>query len=433
MDGGLVSADAGTAATSFPVPDEPVPAGLRARVLGWAVRVLAARAAARSGVALVESCAPLPTGPAIIVHGADAVARRIGTDRLIGFGEAFVNGEWDSPDPAAALTALAAHMPTLVPGWIQRLRPLTAAARPSTESGTPEHVQANVSHHYDLSNELFAGFLDETLTYSGALFSATALPDVDRGVTRAPAPGRPRPGALAAAQRAKIDRLLDAAAVGPGTRVLEIGTGWGELCRRAAQRGAVVRSVTLSVEQRDLARRRIAEAGLSHAVTIDLLDYRNVAGRYDAVVSVEMIEAVGAAHWEEYFAALARLCAPGGRIALQAITMPHDRMLATLHTYTWIQKYVFPGGMLPSTEAITEAARTAGLSVRKRHRFGPHYAETLRIWRETFLAVADSLPPPADSPRFRRLWEFYLAYSEAGFRSGYLDVQQILLTAGDDR
>lgn len=405
----------------------PVPTGLRARVLGRAARVLLARAAARSGVAVTTAADPVSAAPTIVLHSPDAVHRRIGTSRLIGLGEAYVAGEWDCPDLVAALTALAEQMPQLVPRWLQSLRRLAATARPGTEVGTPDHVRDNVSHHYDLSNELFVRFLDETLTYSSALFSPVEIPDGEPGVTHAGAAVDSPWPALADAQRAKIDRLLDAAGVGPGTRLLEIGTGWGELCLRAAARGATVRSVTLSTEQRDLAVERIARAGLSDRAQVDLLDYRRVDGVYDAVVSVEMIEAVGAEHWDEYFGTLARLAAPHGRIALQAITMPHDRMLATLRTYTWIQKYVFPGGMLPSTEAVTAAARSAGLAVLTRHRFGAHYAQTLRLWRERFLADPDSLPPPADAPGFRRLWEFYLAYSEAGFRSGYLDVQQIVL------
>ncbi|ADG80163.1 Cyclopropane-fatty-acyl-phospholipid synthase OS=Tsukamurella paurometabola (strain ATCC 8368 / DSM / CCUG 35730 / CIP 100753 / JCM 10117 / KCTC 9821 /NBRC 16120 / NCIMB 702349 / NCTC 13040) OX=521096 GN=Tpau_3585 PE=3 SV=1 [Tsukamurella paurometabola] len=413
-----------TAPTAF----VPAPTGLRAAVLGRGARILLRRAARRSGVHLIRPGDPVPAGPVLTLIDPDAVARRIGTARLIGFGESYVAGEWDSPDLAAALTALAERMPALVPRWVQLLRPLAAVARPHTEVGTEDHVQDNISHHYDLSNELFARFLDETLTYSSALFCTTELPDSEPGVTRAPQVAEPAYAVLADAQRAKIDRLLDAAGVGPGSRVLEVGTGWGELCLRAARRGATVRSVTLSVEQRDLARRRMAEAGLSDVVQIELRDYRDVRGRYDAVVSVEMIEAVGAAHWDEYFAVLARVLAPGGRIALQAITMPHDRMLATLHTYTWIQKYIFPGGMLPSTEAIAAAAGRAGLTVRARHRFGAHYGQTLRLWRERFRTEPQTLPPPADSPEFRRLWEFYLAYSEAGFRSGYLDVQQIVLT-----
>ncbi len=207
--------------------------------------------------------------------------------------------------------------------------------------------------------------------------------------------------------------------------MLEIGTGWGELCIRAAARGAHVRSVTLSAEQQRLARQRVAEAGLSDRVEIDLCDYRDIEGRYDAVLSMEMVEAVGYRFWPTYFQTLDRLVTPGGRVAIQAITMPHDRMLASRNTHTWIQKYIFPGGLLPSTEAIigiTESStrlRTVDMfSLR------PHYAETLRIWRERFVERRDSLAELGFDDVFHRMWELYLAYSEAGFRSGYLDVYQ---------
>src|SRR5262249_48291670 len=186
---------------------------------------------------------------------------------------------------------------------------------------------------------------------------------------------------LADAQRRKIDRLLDSAHVGPGSRVLEIGTGWGELCLRAAARGARIRSITLSAEQQRLAQQRGAAAGPSDRVTIELCDYRDAVGRYDAVLSVEMIEAVGYRFWPTYFDTLDRLVAPGGRVAIQAITMAHDRMLATRNTYTWIQKYIFPGGMLPSTEAIMSITeRDTRLRTVDMYSLRPHYAETLRMW-----------------------------------------------------
>jgi cyclopropane-fatty-acyl-phospholipid synthase len=269
-----------------------------------------------------------------------------------------------------------------------------------------------VARHYDLSNELFAEFLDETMTYSSALFTdlPASWPD------------------LAAAQRRKIDRLLDITQVRAGSRVLEIGTGWGELCIRAAARGAHVRSVTLSVEQQRLARRRVAAAGLSDRVQIDLCDYRDV-GRgddpYDAVVSVEMIEAIGYHSWPRYFTTLDRLVRPGGRLAIQAITMPHARMLTTRNTHTWIQKYIFPGGLLPSTQAIAGiTARRTGLRTVDMASLRPHYAETLRLWRERFTQRRDRLAHLGFDEVFGRMWELYLAYSEAGFRSGYLDVHQ---------
>ncbi|MGW4304291.1 class I SAM-dependent methyltransferase [Streptomyces sp. NPDC004646] len=352
-------------------------------------------------------------GPLIEIRDPDAFHSRVGTGGLIGFGESYMAGEWAAPDLVSALTVLAAHAAELVPAPLQRLRGLWAPGQPAARRNTADGARDNISHHYDLSNDLFALFLDDTLSYSAAVF---------RGF---PAEW----SLLAAAQHRKIDRLLDLAAVGEGTRLLEIGTGWGELALRAAARGAHVTSLTLSREQRDLALRRVREAGLTDRVTVELRDYREAHGTYDAIVSVEMIEAVGAEFWPVYFRTLEARLAPGGRAALQAITMPHERMLASRDTHTWIQKYVFPGGLLPSTEAVEQTVREhTGLAVARRDAFGAHYAETLRLWRERFTDRADEVAALGFDAVFRRLWTFYLAYSEAGFRSGYLDVQQYLLT-----
>ncbi|WPP32965.1 cyclopropane-fatty-acyl-phospholipid synthase family protein [Streptomyces sp. CL7] len=354
-------------------------------------------------------------GPLMRVHDPAAFHARVGRHGLVGFGESYMAGEWDAPDLVGTLTVLAANAADLVPAPLQRLRGLWALRQPRERRNTPDGARANISAHYDLSNDLFALFLDETLTYSSALF---------RGL---PA----RWELLAAAQRRKIDRLLDLADVGPGTRLLEIGTGWGELALRAAARGARVTTLTLSREQRSLARERIRAAGLDERVSVELCDYREARGTYDAVVSVEMIEAVGAEFWPVYFRAIDDRLEPGGRLALQAITMPHARMLATRDTYTWIHKYVFPGGLIPSTRAIEETARErTALRLARRDGFGAHYAETLRLWRERFTERADDVAALGFDEVFRRLWIFYLAYSEAGFRSGYLDVQQYLFTKG---
>ncbi|BAH50533.1 class I SAM-dependent methyltransferase [Rhodococcus opacus] len=370
--------------------------------------------------------------PRMIIRNPDAFARRVGTGGLIGFGESYMAGDWTSPDLAAVLSVFASRMATLIPRPLQRLRALYVAKHPAQERNTEQNTRSNISRHYDLSNEMFETFLDETLTYSSALFSSTpARVGQVRDVTvlRAPVPQvAPKWDDFVDAQRRKIDRLLDEAGVGAGTRLLEIGTGWGELCIRAAERGAVVRSVTLSSEQQSLARRRVAEAGHSDAVQIDLLDYRNVDGEYDAIVSVEMIEAVGHQYWATYFRVLDRLLAPGGRVALQAITMPHDRMLQTRNTYTWVHKYIFPGGFLPSTEAIESiTAEHTALRVRERLSMGQHYAETLRLWKERFAAHSSQAEELGFDETFRRMWHFYLCYSEAGFRSGYIDVQQLVL------
>ena len=269
-------------------------------------------------------------------------------------------------------------MATLIPDFLQRLRGLYIPKQPRSERNSTQNTRSNISRHYDLSNEMFELFLDGTMTYSSALFE-----DLSVGAT-------PSWDVFAAAQHRKIDRLLDGAGVGPGSRVLEIGTGWGELAIRAAQRGATVRSVTLSVEQQELAAKRISAAGLADRVQVDLLDYRQVQGEYDAVVSVEMIEAVGHQYWGSYFQTIDALLAPGGRAAIQAITMPHDRMLATRNTYTWVHKYIFPGGFLPSVRAIEDVTeRMTTLRVRERMSMGDHYAQTLRLWDERFSARTD--------------------------------------------
>ncbi len=355
-----------------------------------------------------------PTAPRMLIHDPGGFAGRIADSGLIGFGESYMAGEWSAPDLPGVLTVLAAHIDRLVPQSLQTLRTLCLPRLPRGMRATESGAARNAAHHYDLSNDFFALWLDETMTYSAADFDRLDPPPVW--------------GDLAAAQRRKIDRLLDAAGVGPGSSVLEIGTGWGELAIRAAARGATVRSVTLSREQRRLARERVTAAGLADRVTIDLLDYRAVDGRYDAVVSVEMIEAVGYDYLPDYLTTLERVLAPGGRIALQAITMPHDRMLASRRTYTWVHKYIFPGGFLPSEMLLSQRlSEHTGLRVVQRQEIGPHYAHTLRLWRERFTAETERVAAQGFDRIFRRMWRLYLAYSEAGFRSGYLNVVQLVL------
>ena len=397
-----------------------VPSGPVAAASAVVADRLLRRAAARLPLRLVYPDGVVgaadPTAPTMVIHRPDALARRIGRHGLIGFGESYMAGEWsckESPhDLTQVLTVFASSVADLVPGTLQRLRPIAPAFRPRWRSANRDQARRNVAEHYDLSNDLFAEFLDETMTYSCALFAQL--------------PARtPKWPDLAAAQRDKIDRLLDVAGVQDGSRVLEIGTGWGELCIRAASRGAHVRSVTLSAEQQHLARLRVAAAGLSDSVQIDLCDYRDAEGCYDAVVSVEMIEAVGYQAWPRYFATLEQLVRPGGRVAIQAITMPHERMRASRNTRTWIQKYIFPGGLLPSTRVIADITeRHTGLRTVDMTSLRPHYAETLRLWRERFTQRRDALAHLGFDEVFGRMWELYLAYSEAGFRSGYLNVYQ---------
>ncbi len=363
-------------------------------------------------------------GPMIEVHRPDELYARLARDQLIGFGEAYLTGAWDEGDAASPgalgefLAVLAADVGSLVPGPLQRLRQLVVTRRPRSDRGSRRNTRTNVAHHYDLSNDLFALFLDPTLSYSAALFDGP--------------PEQATAADLPEAQQRKIDRLLDRAGVTDGTRLLEIGTGWGELAIRAAARGARVRTITLSSEQQELARQRIAAAGFADRVDVELCDYRALlddpaaAAAYDAVVSVEMIEAVGRPYWPTYVRTLDRVLAPGGRVAIQAITMPHDRMLATRDTHTFITKYIFPGGALPSVRALEETlAEHTSLRVVDDLAFGQHYARTLQLWDESFAEARDAVLALGFDGTFCRMWHFYLEYSRAGFASGYLDDHQL--------
>ncbi|MEU5695616.1 cyclopropane-fatty-acyl-phospholipid synthase family protein [Actinosynnema sp. NPDC020468] len=349
-----------------------------------------------------------PDAPVMRLHRPDAFFHRLGKDAKIGFGEAYMVGDWTTTALADLLTAFAAKLTTLIPPRLQTLRRWVERRHPESDSNDVRNSRQNIHRHYDLSNDLFTVFLDETMTYSSAWFD-----------------GHDPRGALVEGQLRKIDGVLDYAGVRSGSRVLEIGTGWGALAIRAAQRGASVTSLTLSAEQKALAEQRARDAGVSERVDVHLRDYREETGRYDAVVSVEMIEAVGAEYWGEYFAMVDRSLVPGGRFGLQAITMPHDRMLASAASYTWIHKYIFPGGLIPSVRSIEESVREhTGMRIEASRGFGHDYAETLRQWRETFLARWDEVKALGFDETFRRMWEFYLAYSEAGFRVDYLGVRQ---------
>jgi cyclopropane-fatty-acyl-phospholipid synthase len=398
------------------------PSGTKAAVAGKAAGLLFKGAVRRLPLLVVYPDGSVvgsggPDAPVMTMVRPDAFEARIGDNGLIGLGESFMAGDWEASDPAAVLEVFAASVDTLIPKPLQKLRTLYLPRTPRHEQNAEQNTRSNISRHYDLSNELFTNFLDRTMSYSSALFP------LGDGVLDA-VPWE----ALAEAQQAKIDRLLDKAGVQAGTRLLEIGTGWGELALRAAARGAVVYSVTLSSEQQALAQERIAAAGYADQVTVALQDYRAVEGEFDAVVSVEMIEAVGYEYWPIYFQTIDRVLAPGGKVAIQAITMPHGRMLATRNAYTWVHKYIFPGGFLPSVRAIESVTQQhTTLRVRERMGMGDHYAATLRLWEERFIARSREAGELGFDAVFQRMWVFYLAYSRAGFQSGYLDVQQIVL------
>lgn len=352
------------------------------------------------------------SAPTLSVHTTDAMMRRIGTAGLIGFGESYLAGEWDSNDLAGLIEQFARGVEGLVPRPLRVLRSLILQRKPAADRPDHANSRSNVERHYDLSNEMFASFLDETMTYSSALYE----------------PGDDLPGA----QRRKMDRLLDEAHVARGTKLLEIGSGWGGSALRAARRGATVDSITLSEQQQSWANALLVDEGLSDTATIDLRDYRDVSDRYDAVVSIEMIEAVGLEFLDTYFAKIASVLRPGGRAAIQAIVMPHHRAITTRHTYTWIHKYIFPGGALPSVQLITEAAARAGLRITNDLAIGDSYARTLDAWARRFAEQSSQAADLGFDETFQRMWDFYLRYSEGGFRAGYLDVHQLTFELNED-
>ena len=375
-------------------------------------------------------------GPVLQVVNPASFFRRLGTDGLIGFGESWMTGDittggWNATHPAAAfdvadlnaatdelaaaLTVMAKRMSVLVPGFLQKLRRTWQTRPPRDEENTLTGAKENIHRHYDLSNELFQQFLDETMTYSAAWYEFGD--DHERDLEKA--------------QLRKIDGILDLARVRPDTHILEIGSGWGALAIRAArERGVRVTTLTLSEEQKVLADRRIADEGLSHLIEVRLEDYRAHAathvGQYDAVVSVEMIEAVGEKYWADYFSSIDRMLVPGGRLGLQAITIGHDRLLETRNGYTWVHKYVFPGGILPSLTAIEEVlAAGTSMRVQESRRLGLSYVPTLEQWRHRFNAQLPRIAELGFDDTFVRMWNFYLAYSQAGFAAEYLDDYQL--------
>ena len=395
-------------------PRAPLSATVARLIFERAVRGLPLRVRYPDGRMIGRGSA---TSPVFDVVRPAAFFARVGRDRKIGFGDSYVAGDWrpgSDTDLAELLTVFAEQLTSLVPPWLQRLRGLVDKPIPAHQDNSLDGSRANIAAHYDLSNDMFATFLDPTMSYSSAWFDEDA--PVDSATD------------LESAQLRKIDAMLDLAGVGADTTLLEIGSGWGALAIRAGQRGARVTSITLSGEQMQLARQRVASAGLADTVEIRVQDYRDVRGSFDAIVSVEMIEAVGEAYWPEYFTTLDRLLAPGGTVSIQAITMAHDRVLATRRSFGWIQKYIFPGGLIPSLKAIDDnlAAHTT-LRVVQSRELRAHYARTLRLWRQRFIASTPQLRGQGFDETFSRMWEFYLAYSEAGFRSGYLGVSQLKL------
>ena len=346
----------------------------------------------------------------LIVHDFRFVGRVLAAAD-IGFGEGYIAGEWDTPDLAALLEAFTANFDTLeklVNGnpLVRAFNALAHALNRNTRSGSRRNIQV----HYDLGNAFYAGWLDRSMTYSSGLYP-------------------PNGGSLVEAQALKYAAMADAVGLKPGQTVLEIGCGWGGFAEYAArERGAIVTGLTLSREQADYARQRLFAAGLAERANIELTDYRDARGAFDAVVSIEMFEAVGEAYWGDYFAKVREVLSPGGRAGLQIITVRDDLFETYRQRSDFIRKYVFPGGMLPSESRLRRETDKAGLSWGPLRRFGQDYARTLHEWAVRFDASWSDIRGLGFDERFRRLWLFYLRYCEAGFRTERTNVVQLALT-----
>ena len=344
------------------------------------------------------------------IHNTDLFARLIREGDL-GFCEAYMDGWWSTPDLMAFMDLVHDEADEMYDGFPgQKLVRAYEKLRFWWQGNSRRQARKNISYHYDLGNEFYGLWLDETMTYSSAKF--------DTGQE-----------GLEAAQTQKYASMVDQMGVHPGDHVLEIGCGWGGFAEYAAkERGLRVTGLTISKEQHDYAVDRIAKAGLSHMVDIKLQDYRDERGSYDGIASIEMFEAVGEKYWPVYFKALRDRLKPGKNATLQIITVQHKRWHVYKRGVDFIQKYIFPGGMLPSPVVLRQEIERAGLSVARSIEFGESYSQTLRRWHEVFNAKWDKVAHLGFDDRFRRMWNFYLTSCAGTFHSGNCDVTQITVT-----
>ena len=358
-------------------------------------------------------CAARDGARAVLDVARDRVFRRLMLGGEIGIAEAFMDGDWTSPDLAAVFEFAARNTERLTSAVnglapLQWMNTLRHKLRANTRSGS----RRNIAAHYDLGNAFYSQWLDPTMTYSSAVFERDGM-------------------SLEEAQRAKWLRMAEMLELKPGLSVLEIGCGWAGFAMFAAREyGCHVTGITLSQEQYAYARNAVSKAGLSDRVDIRLIDYRDVEGRFDRTASIEMFEAVGEAHWPTFFEKVRERLKPGGAAGLQIITIDDGRFERYRHSADFIQLYIFPGGMLPSQRALRTVATKQGLGFETVRTFALSYAETLRRWREQFDARWPSIAPLGFDERFKRMWDYYLASCEGGFRAGAIDVGQFRLTRG---
>jgi cyclopropane-fatty-acyl-phospholipid synthase len=353
-------------------------------------------------------------GPTAVVRLSSWLALvRLATSGSVGWYKAWAVGEWSSPDPVKVFELISANAVAL--GDVARAKGLFRwinALAHRMRDNAPGRARQNIAAHYDLGNDFYSAWLDETMTYSSARFPSRQQSTVS----------------LEQAQLHKIRTLLDRLELRPGQRLLEIGCGWGTLSIEAAKRGVSVIGLTLSTEQKAWAESRIAEAGLAEQVEIRLQDYRDTAEPFDAVASVEMVEAVGRRWWGAYLDSISRNLKSDGRAALQFISIDHGVFERYAHNADFIQTYIFPGGILVDEPQFEALARGRGLGWEDRESFGTDYAETLKRWRDRYNGAVARGALDGFTDSFHDLWRYYLMYCEGGFRGGAIDVAQVTLT-----
>ena len=346
---------------------------------------------------------------AIDIKMPSRLLRRLLLKGDIGFAEAYMAGEWDSPDLAQLLLLLTLNLDNLRRASARTpLTRMIGALQHRLNRNTLRGSRRNIAAHYDLGNDFYARWLDDSMTYSAALFDESSE--------------------LTAAQERKYERILGMLDPDPGDHILEIGCGWGGFAEYAARGGMRVTGVTLSREQLAYAQKRIRAAGLEDRVNLRLADYREIQGRFDHLVSIEMLEAVGQEYWGGYFHTLFDRLVERGRAMLQVITIDEEVFPAyASNPGGFIQRYIFPGGMLPTKSHLRRHATNAMLEPLAMDSFGDHYADTLAHWRQRFAKQTPWLEAHGYDERFRRMWHYYLAFCEAGFRARRIDLVQFLL------